>query len=79
MEPRKVFHDSVMPLPEAEGLTDDGLLVQAAPTQPSGDLLTIHFALAIPADAQAKLEEAVASGKTIPRRRIANQLCRRAD
>ncbi len=66
MEPRKVFHDSIMPLPETEGQTEDGLLVQAAPIQPSGDLLTIHFALAIPADAQAKLEEAIASGKTVP-------------
>ena len=65
MEPRKVFHDSIMPLPEAEGQTEDGLLVQSAPTPPTGDLMTIHFALAIPADAHAKLEEAIASGKTV--------------
>lgn len=60
--PRKVFHDSVTPLPSQEGLTPQGLLIQAKKPEHVDEKMTVLFSMAMPADAQAELERSVATG-----------------
>ncbi len=64
MADRKVFQDSVTPLPEQHGLTRNGLMVNAAGTEQEDEIMTILFSLAVPA--QAELEERVAKGEVVP-------------
>jgi kumamolisin len=62
-EERKVFQDSVIPLPDRPGIVQHGMIVNAA--VPQGDeKMTILFSLSIPA--QTELEERVAKGEIIP-------------
>ncbi len=65
MNGRKVFHDSVTPLPPQLGLTPNGLLVQSAQPEHLAQPMTVLFSLALPEDAQAALEEKVAKGETV--------------
>lgn len=66
MSNRKTFEDSVTPLPDQSGLTDDGLMVNAAAVvNHQEEFMTVLFSLAIPDEAQATLEELVARGETI--------------
>jgi kumamolisin len=60
---RKVFSDSVTPLPAAEGPTHLGLMVANAKPENKTEQMKVVFSLAIPADAQAKLQQMVAEGK----------------
>src|ERR1700730_350763 len=60
---RKVFSNSVTPLPAAEGPTHLGLMVAAAKPENNKEQMKVVFSLAIPADAQAKLQQMVAEGK----------------
>jgi len=60
---RKVFSDSVTPLPAAEGPTHLGLMVAAAKPENKTEQMKVVFSLAIPADAQARLQQMVAEGK----------------
>ena len=62
---RKLFHDSVIELPDQAGHTAGGLAVQAAQPQYLQDKMTLHFALAAPAGTQAQLEQLVASGRVV--------------
>jgi kumamolisin len=62
---RKVFTNSVTPLPVQEGLTPQGLNVAAAGPQHQNDKLDLLFSLPVPADSQSKLEERVARGVVI--------------
>src|SRR5947209_5367849 len=66
MSERKVFEDSVTPLPAQEGLTHNGLMVNAAAPEHRDQNMTLLFSLAIPPEAQKRLEESVARGKVIP-------------
>jgi kumamolisin len=66
MSDRKVFQDSVVPLPKQEGLTHDGLMVNALGLEHRDEKMTILFSLAIPPQAQAQLEERVARGEVVP-------------
>lgn len=56
MADRKVFADSIVPLPDHSGVTPHGLMVNLAqapdPTQP----LPLLFSLGLPDDQRAKLE-----------------------
>jgi kumamolisin len=65
MDGRKVFQESVTPLPPHIGLTPNGLLVQAAKPEHLTEPMTILFSLALPPDALAALEEKVANGETV--------------
>ena len=64
-EERKVFHDSIVPIPVESGLTPKGLMVQAASAEQRAETMTLHFSLALPEKAQADLEAKVAKGVAI--------------
>lgn len=66
MSDRKVFQDSVTPLPEQEGLTHNGLMVNAMEPEHRDDAMTILFSLALPPEMQSQLEEKVARGEVVP-------------
>ena len=66
MAQRKVFHDSVVPLPDQPGLTPAGILQHAEKPQDASQRMTLQFALG-PSDKQrAKLEAKVAAGEVVP-------------
>src|SRR6266852_4918335 len=65
MNGRKVFHDSVTPLPPQLGETPNGLRIQSAEPEHLTERMTVLFSLALPPDALAALEERVANGETI--------------
>ena len=68
---RKVFTDSVKLLPPPPAHRPDGLDVQAAAAADKKESMDLLFSLAIPKQAQKKLEDAVAKGEVISREKIA--------
>src|ERR1700686_3567821 len=66
MGDRKVFSDSVTPLPDQLGLTPHGLMVNAVEAQNLSEKMTLLFALSIAPDAHNELEARVARGEVIP-------------
>src|SRR5438093_6855737 len=66
MADRKTFHDSIVPIPVESGPTSNGLVVQPAAAVPRDEVMTLHFSLALPPDAEADLEARVARGETVP-------------
>lgn len=68
MAERKVFEDSVTPLPkeqEGPGLIHNGLMINAAAPEHKDAKMTVLFSLEIPAEAQADLEARVARGEVV--------------
>lgn len=66
MSARKVFQDSVVPLPAEPGTTPGGFIVNAkTPDRPDEDM-EVHFSLSIANDVEAQLEQKVAQGQTVP-------------
>src|SRR4051812_2075442 len=65
MADRKLFPNSVTALPD-EGLTPNGLVVHAAEPDQRTKTMTLLFAVGVPPDARAELEERVAKGEVIP-------------
>jgi kumamolisin len=65
MDDRKVFYDSVIPIPDQPGLAPNGLLVHAAGPDNPNEIMTLHFSLEIPKDKQSELEARVARGDVI--------------
>jgi kumamolisin len=65
MVERKVFTDSVVPLPDEPGLTPRGLMVQAAAPAQLNDQMRVLFSLQIPPKAESELEQRVAAGDVI--------------
>src|SRR5580704_11279175 len=63
MSERKVFSDSITPLPAQPGATPEGFMVSAMTPDRPDETLTVHFALSTAADVQKQLEATVASGK----------------
>ncbi len=63
---RKVFEDSVVPLPPDDGLAPNGLVVQAAAPRNASETMEVMFSLALPAEDQRSLEDAVARGDVVP-------------
>jgi kumamolisin len=63
---RKVFADSVTPLPAQPGPAPHGLLVHEATNEHQDDKLELLFSVAIPAATQDKLEARVAKGEIVP-------------
>jgi kumamolisin len=66
MSERKLFQDSVTPLPAQPGLTPEGLMVNAMAPQHPDETMNVHFALSIATEFQAQVEEKVAMGGTVP-------------
>jgi kumamolisin len=66
MSDRKIFQNSVTPLPPQEGLTPSGLMVNAATPEHRDTEMTLLFSLEIPPEAQAELEAKVARGEVVP-------------
>lgn len=62
---RKVFNDSVTPLPEQMGITPHGLILNAAQPDNRTESMTLLFSVAIPDADQAELEARVARGETV--------------
>jgi kumamolisin len=62
---RTVFHDSIIPLPSAPGVTPAGLMVNALTAERPDEMMNVHFSLKVASDVQAQLEESVASGKVV--------------
>ena len=66
MTDRKVFADSVTPLPDQPGLTPHGLMIHAEKPTDRNEKMTLLFSVGISASAQADLEARVAKGEIIP-------------
>jgi kumamolisin len=62
---RKVFNDSVTPLPQQLGTTPHGLILNAAQPDNRNESMTLLFSVAIPDADQAELEARVARGETV--------------
>lgn len=65
MSDRKVFQDSVTPLPDQAGVAPHGMMVAAAKPQDQDQEMTVLFSLSMPDDSQAKLEAKIAKGETV--------------
>jgi kumamolisin len=65
MSDRKIFQDSITPLPAEPGITPDGLVVNAATPGPD-ETINVHFSLSIAPDVQAQLEQKIAKGEVVP-------------
>src|SRR5215831_17875416 len=66
MSARKLFQDSVLPLPSQPGATPDGLMVAAATPEHPDETLEVHFSLNIAPDVQSDLEAKIAKGEVVP-------------
>src|SRR6476660_3970420 len=66
MAERKIFVDSVTPLPDEPGPTPQGLVVAAAEKDNREEHMTVLFSLDTAADKEAELEAKVARGEVIP-------------
>ena len=66
MDERKIFHNSVVPIPVEAGPTPTGLMVQPAAEQHRTERMTVHFSLALPDSVERDLEAKVAQGETVP-------------
>lgn len=78
-EPRKVFHDSVVPIPVESGPAPNGLMVQSAAAENRDERMTVHFSLALPPETEADLEAKVARGETVPVGELTGYGARRED
>src|SRR6516225_8450528 len=66
MPDRKMFTDSVVPLPAGPGPTPHGLIVNAADPQHRTEIMHLHFSLAPSPALQQELEDRIAKGEVIP-------------
>jgi len=66
MSDRKVFPDSVTPLPKQKGLAHNGLMLSAMRPEQRDEKMTILFSFAPSPKAQAQLEKKVAKGEIVP-------------
>ena len=65
MAERKVFQDSVTPLPDTPGPGPRGVMVAAAEPETANEEMNVLFSLEIPAAKTADLEERVARGEVL--------------
>lgn len=65
MANRKVFQDSIVPLPAQNGITPMGLMIQATEPPHFDETLPVHFSVNMSADAQAELEKRVSQGEIL--------------
>jgi kumamolisin len=62
---RKVFSNSITPLPEELGITPHGLILNAAKPDNRDEQMTLLFSVAPPDNKRKELQQLVASGKTV--------------
>ena len=67
MADRKIFTDSIAPLPDESGVTPHGLMLNLEQAPDLGKTMDVLFSLGLPPTAQAELEAKVAAGQTVPR------------
>ena len=79
MVERKVFHDSVVPIPVESGPAPHGLMVQPASSEHQDEKMTLHFSLALPEQVEADLEAKVARGETVPAAELSGYGAKKAD
>ena len=79
MVERKVFHDSVVPIPVELGPAPHGLMVQPASSEHQDEKMTLHFSLALPEQVEADLEAKVARGETVPAAELSGYGAQKAD
>lgn len=72
MSDRKVFFNSVLPLPAQPGPTPEGALVAAAATPRNDEKMDVHFSLSLAPDVQKALEARVAKGEVVPANELEN-------
>jgi kumamolisin len=60
MPDRKMFPDSVVPLPAGPGLTAHGMIVNALEPKNRAETMELHFSLSPPEALQQELEERIA-------------------
>jgi kumamolisin len=65
MADRKVFADSITPLPAEPGITPKGLMVSAAQPEHRQEQMTLLFSIAVPDDTQQALQQIIAQGKVV--------------
>lgn len=70
MSARKVFQDSIIPLPAEPGLTSGGLIVNAKTSDHPDETINVHFSLGIASDIQSQLEARVAKAEVLPTKEI---------
>ncbi len=66
MSERKVFHDSVVPLPDEPGMTPAGIFQHSAKPTDMTARMTLVFALRPPPPRHDELEARVAAGEVVP-------------
>lgn len=66
MPDRKMFTNSVVPLPDHVGLTPTGLMINAAEPARPDQKVEVMFSLETPPDVRAELESKIAAGETVP-------------
>src|SRR3982751_4560384 len=66
MSERKVFEDSVVPIPEEAGAIHRGLMINAAEPEHRNEEMLLSFSIDPPAQSQKDLEDLVNRGETIP-------------
>ncbi|MGE5289681.1 MAG: protease pro-enzyme activation domain-containing protein [Micromonosporaceae bacterium] len=79
MAERKVFHDSVVPIPIESGPAPHGLMVQPAAGEHQDEKMMLHFSLALPNEVEADLEEKVARGETVAAGALSEYGAKKAD
>jgi kumamolisin len=65
MADRKIFAESITPLPAEPGITPKGLMVSAAQPQHRQEQMTLLFSVAVPDDKQQALQQMIAQGKVV--------------
>lgn len=65
MSDRKMFRESVVPLPTSPGVTANGMIISAAEPWHRAETMDVSFALSPPADREKELKERVAKGEVI--------------
>jgi len=65
MSDRKVYEDSVTPLPDEPGITPTGMMINAAAPEHQEEPMSLVFSLAVPKDAEDQLEAKVAKGEVV--------------
>jgi kumamolisin len=73
MGDRKLFANSVIPLPPGVSPTPHGLMLAATSPEHSKETMTILFSLAIPDDTKERLKQAVAQGTVISPKELAKK------
>jgi kumamolisin len=71
MPGRKVFEDSIVPLPPEDGLAPNGLLLHATGPRHDDEPMDVLFSLELPAAVTAELEARVARGEVVPAAELA--------